>query len=100
MAMTSTHSQDGRARILASPLARRLATQAGIDLARLDGSGPHGRIIKRDIEAALGSGNGSGGAKGQALATQPQPAPAVVPAMSDDKILALYDKGTYEIVPA
>ncbi len=94
MAMTSTQSQDGTARILASPLARRLATQAGIDLARLDGSGPHGRIIKRDIEAAL-----TGGAKGQALTTQSRPAPAVVPALSDDKILALYDKGTYEIVP-
>ncbi len=45
--------QRGRERIFASPLARRLAEQDGIDLSGLHGSGPHGRIIKRDIEAAL-----------------------------------------------
>lgn len=39
-------------RIFASPLARRMATQAGLDLAKLQGSGPHGRIVKADIEAA------------------------------------------------
>src|SRR5690348_11955513 len=40
-------------RIFASPLARRMAEKAGIDLGRLTGSGPHGRIVKHDIEAAL-----------------------------------------------
>ncbi len=40
-------------RIFASPLARRMAAQAGVDLSTLSGSGPHGRIVKRDIEAAL-----------------------------------------------
>jgi len=40
------------ARIFASPLARRLAEQGGIDLSRVQGSGPHGRIIKRDLERA------------------------------------------------
>ena len=39
------------ARIFASPLARRMAEQAGLDLAALTGSGPHGRIVKADIEA-------------------------------------------------
>jgi pyruvate dehydrogenase E2 component (dihydrolipoamide acetyltransferase) len=39
-------------RILASPLARRLAKAQGIDLARLKGSGPHGRIVKRDLDRA------------------------------------------------
>jgi len=43
-------------RIVASPLAKRMARQAGLDLASLRGSGPHGRIIKRDIEAALTGG--------------------------------------------
>ena len=43
-------------RVLASPLARRMAAQAGLDLARLSGSGPHGRIVKQDIEAALAGG--------------------------------------------
>src|SRR5262245_32789082 len=40
-------------RVFASPLARRLAEQGGIDLSGLAGSGPHGRIVKRDIEAAM-----------------------------------------------
>jgi pyruvate dehydrogenase E2 component (dihydrolipoamide acetyltransferase) len=44
-------SRDGR--IFASPLARRMAAQAGLDLAALGGSGPHGRIVKADIEKAL-----------------------------------------------
>ncbi len=45
------HAADGE-RIFASPLARRMASQAGIDLAALKGSGPNGRIVRADIEAA------------------------------------------------
>ena len=40
-------------RIFASPLARRMAQQAGLDLAAITGSGPHGRIVKSDIEATV-----------------------------------------------
>lgn len=43
---------DSGGRIFASPLARRLAAQAGLDLSRISGSGPHGRIVKADVEAA------------------------------------------------
>ncbi|MYJ72681.1 MAG: pyruvate dehydrogenase complex dihydrolipoamide acetyltransferase, partial [Rhodospirillaceae bacterium] len=43
--------EDGR--IVASPLAQRMAKQAGLDLAAIAGSGPHGRVVKRDIERAL-----------------------------------------------
>jgi pyruvate dehydrogenase E2 component (dihydrolipoamide acetyltransferase) len=43
----------GQERIFASPLARRMALQAGIDLRTLTGSGPNGRVIKADIEAAI-----------------------------------------------
>ena len=43
-------------RVFASPLARRMAQQAGLDLGQLKGSGPHGRIVKADIEAALSGG--------------------------------------------
>jgi pyruvate dehydrogenase E2 component (dihydrolipoamide acetyltransferase) len=43
-------------RIFASPLARRMAKQAGIDLAMLEGSGPHGRIVKADVERAIQAG--------------------------------------------
>ena len=51
-----SQSETGGGRIAASPLARRLAEQNGLDLARLTGSGPKGRIVKADIEAALASG--------------------------------------------
>lgn len=45
-------SGDSGTRIKASPLAKRLANEAGLDLASLSGSGPHGRIIKADVDAA------------------------------------------------
>ena len=46
----------GNGRIFASPLARRMAQQAGLDLAAITGSGPQGRVVKADIEAALSAG--------------------------------------------
>ncbi len=55
-------------RILSSPLARRVATQRGLDLAAITGTGPHGRIILRDVEAAVPSA--------KAAAAKPSPAPA------------------------
>ena len=44
-------------RVKASPLARRLAEQAGVDISQVPGSGPGGRVVKRDIEAAKASGD-------------------------------------------
>ncbi|WP_291299447.1 biotin/lipoyl-containing protein, partial [Elioraea sp.] len=64
----------GGDRVFASPLARRMAQQAGIDLASLTGSGPGGRIVKADIDAAR-----AGGAKA-APAAAAAPAPAAAPA--------------------
>lgn len=95
--MGSTAPGEATGRILASPLARRLAGMAGLDLATLTGSGPHGRIIKRDIEGALAEGRS--GAPGHAVATRPVKALAGAGTLADEKILALYDKGTYEVVP-
>src|SRR5947207_7300952 len=43
---------NGHARVFSSPLARRLAKEAGIELSRIAGTGPHGRVIARDIAAA------------------------------------------------
>jgi pyruvate dehydrogenase E2 component (dihydrolipoamide acetyltransferase) len=60
---------EGRART--SPLARRLARESGLDLQGVRGTGPGGRIIKRDIEAAIASGSGA-----QPAAGAPAPAPA------------------------
>ncbi|GJM18741.1 MAG: acetyltransferase component of pyruvate dehydrogenase complex [Phycisphaeraceae bacterium] len=50
----STSTEGGR--IFASPLARKLAAEKGVDLGALAGSGPSGRIVKRDVESAAGSG--------------------------------------------
>jgi pyruvate dehydrogenase E2 component (dihydrolipoamide acetyltransferase) len=89
---------NGRLRILASPLARRLARAGGLDLASLAGSGPHGRIVKRDVEAALSDRQAKAAQAGTAMAARS--GGAVAPQLiTDDKVLALYDKGSYEIVP-
>src|SRR5215472_2724280 len=84
---------NGHGRIFSSPLARRLAKEAGIELGRINGSGPHGRIIARDVEEAK-SGKGL-----KAPAAAPAGAGALAPSMSDKQILALFEPGSYEIVP-
>jgi pyruvate dehydrogenase E2 component (dihydrolipoyllysine-residue acetyltransferase) len=83
---------NGHGRIFSSPLARRLAKEAGIELARITGSGPHGRVIARDVEQAK-SGKGL-----KAPAAAPG-APSIAPSMTDQQILALFEPGSYEIVP-
>ena len=67
-----------------SPLARRLAAQAGIDLSHLTPSGSHGRILARDVEGAI--------------VTSPTSAPAR-PGLSAAKVKALYEPDSYEEVP-
>lgn len=64
-------------RVFASPLARRMAQQAGLDLAGIQGSGPNGRIVKADVEAAAGQPRKAAAAP---AAAQPAAAPAPVPA--------------------
>jgi len=80
-------------RVFSSPLARRLAKEAGIDLARVAGSGPHGRVIARDVEAAK-SGRGLAA---PAIAAAGTVAPTVQ-APTDEKIRALFEPGSYEAV--
>ena len=86
---------NGRGRIFASPLARRLSKVAGLDIARIAGTGPHGRIIAHDVEAAK-----SGGAALRAPLPSPA-APGIAPVQtpSDDKIRALFEPGSYDVVP-
>jgi len=52
----ASHASDSLGRTLASPLARRMASERGLDIAQLRGSGPGGRIIKRDVEDAMTGG--------------------------------------------
>jgi pyruvate dehydrogenase E2 component (dihydrolipoamide acetyltransferase) len=88
-------------RVFASPLARRLAKEGGIDLSAVKGSGPHGRVVKSDIEAAKGGRAPlvAPAAMAAALAVGPAPTPAIAPSMSDAQIMKLYEPGSYEIVP-
>jgi pyruvate dehydrogenase E2 component (dihydrolipoamide acetyltransferase) len=84
---------NGHARTFSSPLARRLAKEAGIELARVNGSGPHGRVIARDVEEAK-SGKGL-----KAPSAAPGAGPSIAPSMSDKQILALFEPGSYEVIP-
>ncbi|GAK44493.1 pyruvate dehydrogenase complex dihydrolipoamide acetyltransferase [Tepidicaulis marinus] len=77
---------DGK-RIFASPLAKRIAEDKGIDLAALSGSGPRGRIVKKDVEEAK-----PGTKAAAASAGGPSLTPSVDPR-------AFFEKGTYEEVP-
>ncbi|HUE47050.1 MAG TPA: biotin/lipoyl-containing protein, partial [Aestuariivirgaceae bacterium] len=72
-------------RIFASPLARRIARDKNVDLATLKGSGPHGRIVLKDVE----------GAKPGASAG----APAAAGPMADSAIRKVFEEGTYDVVP-
>lgn len=67
-------------RIFASPLAKRMAADAGIDVAVISGSGPHGRIVKNDIEAAMAGGAQAAPATAQAPSGVPS-LPAIIPSM-------------------
>jgi pyruvate dehydrogenase E2 component (dihydrolipoamide acetyltransferase) len=95
-------------RVFASPLAKRVAKEAGIDIASVQGSGPHGRVVEKDVRAAL-----SGGAKPAAAAPAPAPAaaapapaqvakpaaPQLAQSASADQVKAMFEAGTYEEVP-
>ncbi|MFP6733749.1 MAG: pyruvate dehydrogenase complex dihydrolipoamide acetyltransferase [Rhodospirillales bacterium] len=67
-------------RVFASPLARRMAADAGVDIAAISGSGPRGRIVKADVEAALAGGTAAPTPAPQLPATTaPAPVPAEIP---------------------
>ncbi len=95
------------ARIFASPLAKRVAKEKGIELAGLTGSGPHNRIVLKDVEAAVASGGATTAASGAGRSVIPQGAAAqggtgqavAISGMGDQQVLALYQDDTYEVVP-
>ncbi|TDR30548.1 E3 binding domain-containing protein, partial [Aquamicrobium defluvii] len=97
-AVQDTPVQAGAVR--ATPLARRLAREAGLDLSGISGSGPQGRVVKADVEAAIAGG----GVKAPAVAPAGEAAapaavaPAVKP-MSDEAVLKLFEEGSYELIP-
>ncbi len=79
-------------RIFASPLARRIAAQKGLDLAQISGSGPHGRIVKADVEGATATAPAPAPAAAGAA-----PVPAAAPAgPSADMVARMYEGREYE----
>ena len=82
---------DSNERIKASPLARSIAGEAGIDLSNVKGTGDQGRIIKRDVEALLGTGT--------APATAPTPAQPAKEAPAAPAFVPATQPGTYEDIP-
>jgi pyruvate dehydrogenase E2 component (dihydrolipoamide acetyltransferase) len=82
-------------RVFSSPLARRLAKEAGLDISAISGSGPHGRVVKADVEKAVASG----GAKAAPAGAAPQAAAAMAKGPSDDAVLKLFEEGSYELLP-
>jgi len=85
---------DGNGRIFASPLARRMAQQAGLDLAAVRGSGPQGRIVKSDIEAALSPGRSAPAPAAAPAPPMSRPASAA-PVLSKERVAALAGNPPY-----
>ena len=91
-------SGDGN-RIFASPLARRIAAEKGLDLAAVKGSGPHGRIVKADVEGATPGAAKPAAAPAAAAASAPAaPAAAAPTGPSADAILKMYEDRQTEVV--
>ena len=80
-------------RLFASPLAKRIAEQSGVDLSTIQGSGPHGRIIRRDVE----------GKTGGPAAAKPGAAPSAAPRSEPRQALSLEQMGikpgSYDLAP-
>ena len=89
----------GGDRVFASPLARRIAREAGVDVSAVTGTGPHGRVVKADIDAAIAGGaKAAPAAKAPAVAPAPAAAAPAAKPMSDDQVLKLFEEGSYELI--
>ena len=87
-------------RVFASPLAKRIASQNGIDVGLLAGSGPNGRVVKRDVEAAMASGTGKATAPAAAAAAAKAPTAPVATEGPDPRKIAGQLGMEYEEIPA
>ena len=83
------------ARVFASPLARRLAAEKGIDLTGIAGSGPHGRIVKADVEAAKPGATAAPAAAPTAAAPAAAAAPAMATGASADTVKKMFADREY-----
>ena len=90
-------SSESGSRIFASPLARRIASQKGLDLSQITGSGPHGRIVKADVVSAEAAP-----ATSKTLAKADAPAasaPAIAASPDAEQVKKLYTDREFEEVP-
>jgi pyruvate dehydrogenase E2 component (dihydrolipoamide acetyltransferase) len=83
----------GGARVFASPLARRIAADKGLDLAQITGSGPHGRIVKADVEGAAAAPKAAAPA---AAAPAPAAATAMPAGPATETVLKMYQGREFE----
>ncbi len=88
----------GKDRVFASPLARRIARNAGIDLAVINGSGPGGRVVKRDVENYSGA-TASAVVSRDTGVSGAQVAGGKVAAISSDQTLKMFEEGSFELIP-
>ncbi len=89
----SERAVETEGRVFASPLARRMAREAGLDISALEGSGPRGRVVKADVEKALREG-----VPGKAPSAQAQTS-ALAGGMGAEQVRALYEEGSYDVRP-
>lgn len=101
-ATVSASAQRNDARVFASPLAKRLAKEAGLDLAALSGSGPHGRIVERDVREAVAGGvshKPSVSSSSAPHAAPVSPTGVMASGLSDAATKAMFAAGSYEEIP-
>ena len=86
---------DGK-RLFVTPLARRIAADKGVDLTELSGSGPHGRIIKADVEAASAGSTKAKPAESTQTASAPATTAAPAAGPSADAVMKMYEGRAFE----
>ena len=100
---TAAAPQSGRTdatRTFSSPLARRLAKDAGLDISTIAGSGPHGRVVKADVEKTVATGGAKPAAAPVTEApSAAAPAPAMPKGASEEAVLKNFAAGSYDLVP-
>ncbi|MFN3845276.1 MAG: pyruvate dehydrogenase complex dihydrolipoamide acetyltransferase [Paracoccaceae bacterium] len=88
------------ARVFASPLARRIAKEKGLDLSAVQGSGPHGRIVRADVEGAQAAPKATAPTAAAPAAAAPAPAKSAMPTgMAAETVLKMYADRTFTEVP-
>jgi pyruvate dehydrogenase E2 component (dihydrolipoamide acetyltransferase) len=96
-ALQSSHGNENR--VFASPLAKRIAKEAGIDLSTLTGSGPHGRIVERDVRQAIAGGVAPKSASKPSASVSAAPVAAMASGPSDSVTKSMFVAGSYDEIP-